>query len=276
MQLAETAAAQESLRFPWAPASTEAAVKSDTLPVSKRPPVDLQLTVTDASGEKATASRTVAFEQTSSDKPRTGCPDAGDPVVAKAQKEVAQTVGSVTMTAIGSAIAALTKLQCQSSLACAGQAVVATPNLKITTQVSQQQAELDALKKQLNADSTSDTRRKDVQDRLRQTKDEIQKLVEQLAALSRQQAISAAKPKPKRTSDVLGAAPFLIPAGEKANVAIQLSGTARKVLVKYGTLRVTYTLVSVTPVGKRVLKEKVLVLKAPKKKRAKPKFIASW
>jgi Concanavalin A-like lectin/glucanases superfamily/Thrombospondin type 3 repeat len=276
IQLGQAAAAEQQLRFPWAPAGTEAAAKNDELGVSKRPPVQLQLTVTDASGQKSSVTKTVTFAQTSADQARTGCPDAGDPVVAQAQKEIAQAVGSITTGTIGGAVAAFTQAQCKAALACAGQAAVVTPSLDVTTKLSAKQAELEANRKAAD-DARSKAQRDAAQDRVSDTKDEIKKLLDQLSQLNRQVALSASKKKAKkRKADVLGATSFLIPVGGKANVAVPLTPAARKVLLKYGTLRVTFTLSSVTPTGKRVTKEKVVVLKAPKKAKPKPKLAAGW
>ena len=273
--LGQSSSSEDALRFPWAPASTDAAAKTDALAASKRPPVALELTVTDASGEQASASRTVTFAQTSSDKPRTGCPDAGDPVLARAEKEIAQTVGSVTTATIGSIVAALTQARCAAALPCAGQVAVTTPSLSVTTKLSAKQAELEAELKAAD-DARSNAERDAARDRLRNTKENIQKLLDQLSQLNRQTALSASKKKKKkRKADVLGATPFLVPVGGKATVAVPLSSAARKVLLKYGTLRVTSTLSSVTPTGKRVTKDKVVVLKAPKKA-AKPKLATGW
>jgi Concanavalin A-like lectin/glucanases superfamily/Thrombospondin type 3 repeat len=82
---------------------------------------------------------------------------------------------------------------------------------------------------------------------------------------------SAAAAKKKPTSTVIGTQTFSIKPGKTATIKIKLSKTGRKLLKKYGKLKVKVVLVTFSPKGKKITKTKTLTLKyKPAKKKPNP------
>jgi hypothetical protein len=70
----------------------------------------------------------------------------------------------------------------------------------------------------------------------------------------------AAAAKTKPTSTVIGTQTFSIKPGKKTTIKIKLSKNGRKLLKKYGKLKVTVVLITFSPKGKRISRTKTITL----------------
>jgi len=255
-----------------------------------RDPAAVTLTVTDASGAKASATQTVEFAQASSAAPRTPCGDAAEVVKQKAPAAV------VSQPTIGSAPTMEALLGCSNVglLSCTGTLIAAAPSgpaaakaanlyadrdlaqvkeqaldelLKQAGRLSGKQAEEDRIKDEIKKQREIQDR---IQKQLAKAVDEFARIQASVGKLAFASASARSKPKAKRPKAVtLGSASFAVAPGTKGALTIPLTAAARKIVKQHGYLVFRQILVTVGPSGKQVIKAKTVVIK--RKKAAKPK-----
>ena len=241
-----------TIRFPWSHQSGAASWSRGTPSVWVRDPAAVTLTVTDAAGAAATTATTVEFAQATSVSPREGCPpDDGAPLPRTAPPRFEEDP-AVSARDILVAAACLVD-----PAGCTGDVVAALPSLALEAQRQALISEAKRLDQEIDQGNT------DARERLRALKDELRRLLDRIRETRDSQR--SAFPSRRRHPEVVAQAPYRLAPGDHAVVRARLSKRARRVLHRYGRLRVTVSMLALTPRGTRKVRARVVTLKAPRK-----------
>ena len=250
--LASSASPTATIRFPWSHQSGAASWSRGTPSVWVRDPAAVTLTVTDAAGAAATTATTVEFAQATSVSPREGCPpDDGAPRPRTAPPRFEE---DPTVSARDILVAAACLVD---PAGCTGDVVAALPSLALEAQRQALISEAKRLDQEIDQGNT------DARERLRALKDELPRLLDRIRET--RDTERSAFPSRRRHPEVVAQAPYRLAPGDHAVVRARLSKRARRVLNRYGRLRVTVSMLALTPRGTRKVRARVVTLKAPRK-----------
>lgn len=241
------------------------------LPVFQRDAAVVTVTVTDASGQTASAQQRLEFAQKTSTQSRTPC---GDAAKVAGQKAPAAELAQAALQASSVQLAAACAVGALGG--CAGAVIAAAPNPKIADAIAAALQQRDTTKQQISdlqreidrAQANADRAQQQLQaqqDRLQQVKSQIRQLLDQFAQLNasaRAARASAARRKPKRPrATTLGAASFRLAPGAKGTLTVPLGKAARAIVRRHGYLVYRQVVVAVGVSGKQTVKARTVVLK---------------